>query len=278
MKPIIVGTDFSKGSLVALEIAVDMCSRTGLDLKLVWVKKNRILASSEQSEITRHLAEDRLQSLCNQYQPQMPKSTIEWQVLEGGRVSECISDLARQLQSPMIVIGTNGASGFEKYLIGSTAVRIIQEAPCPVFTIRQGFDHTQGLHNIVVPIRTTANSRQKVPHAIAAAKRTGATIHILALYDTDMDKSSLRVYTKQVEERLEKEGVKFVADLRRYEDYGDCVLNYANEVKAEMLVISTEQNRPLSKIFLGTNAQQIVHRSQIPVLCIHPEDLGTVSR
>lgn len=277
MKSILVGTDFSNGSLIALDIAVDMCRRTGLNLKIVWVKKNKILASSEQLETTTHLAEDKLKSLCEKYQPQLTKSTIEWMILEG-RVAEQIAELARKLESPMIVIGTNGASGFEKYVMGSTAVRIVMESPCPVLTIREGYDHTHGVHNIVVPIRTTPNSRQKVPHAIAAAKRTGAKIHNLGLLDTEQDRTALATYLKQVEEKLAKEGVEYVTTMVKYEDYADCVLNYADKVEAEMLVISTEQNRKISSFFLGTNAQQIVHRSQIPVLCIHPEDLGTISR
>ena len=27
-----------------------------------------------------------------------------------------------------------------------------------------------------------------------------------------------------------------------------------------------------AQIFLGTNAQQIVHNAQLPVLCVHPND------
>jgi nucleotide-binding universal stress UspA family protein len=28
----------------------------------------------------------------------------------------------------------------------------------------------------------------------------------------------------------------------------------------------------LAQLFLGTNAQQIVHNAQLPVLCVHPND------
>ena len=55
------------------------------------------------------------------------------------------------------------------------------------------------------------------------------------------------------------------------------MLNYADDIKADLVVINTEQDHIISQIFLGTNAQQIVHRSQIPVLCIHPADFINVS-
>ena len=54
-------------------------------------------------------------------------------------------------------------------------------------------------------------------------------------------------------------------------------MNYCDDIKADLVVINTEQDRIISQIFLGTNAQQIVHRSQIPVLCIHPSDYINVA-
>ena len=125
MKSVIVGTDFSKGSYVALEVAVDIANQLGSDIKLLWVKKEKKLLSGEQMEMTAHLAEEKLQQLCEKYQPNMRKGKIEWQILSG-KVATCIADEARKEDSPMIVIGTNGASGFEKYWMGITAVRIVQ--------------------------------------------------------------------------------------------------------------------------------------------------------
>ena len=68
--------------------------------------------------------------------------------------------------------------------------------------------------------------------------------------------------------------------MRKYSNYCDTVMEYAEEIDADLVVINTEQNVPmsLSRLFLGTNAQQIVHHSQIPVLCIHPHDIGWFER
>ena len=89
--------------------------------------------------------------------------------------------------------------------------------------------------------------------------------------------SALRTYIGQSIDYLEKENVTYKMEIRPYSSYCDTVLNYADDIKADLLVINTEQDRLISQIFLGTNAQQIVHRSQIPVLCIHPADYINVS-
>ena len=206
MKSVIVGTDFSKGSYVALEIAVDIANQLKTGIRLLWVKKEKKLLSGEQMEMTEHLAEEKLQQLCEEHRPNLRHGTIEY-AIPSGKVASCIADEAHKEDAPMIVIGTNGASGFEKYWMGSTAVRIVQEAPCPTLTIREGFNFHKKLDNIVVPIRINANSRQKVAPAAQMARIFGSHVHILGLIETAQDALSLRTYLKQVEDFFNKEGI-----------------------------------------------------------------------
>ena len=158
MKPIIVGTDFSEGSYMALELAVDVANRLGCDIILIWARREKLLFSDEQLDIMTNLAKDKLQELCDKYQGSMTKGHIRWQITNG-KVAPAIAVTAQRELATMIIIGTNGASGFEKYWIGSQAVRIVQDSPCPVLTVRQGYDFHKKLERIVVPLRVNANSR-----------------------------------------------------------------------------------------------------------------------
>ena len=276
MKSIIVGTDFSEGSYVALELAVDIANRMQCGIMLVWVRREKMLFSGDQMDMLTSLAKEKLQSLCEKYQPALLHGTIQHQILNG-KVSTAIADAAKHDLSPMIVIGTNGASGFEKFFIGSQAARIVQDSPCPVLTMRQGYDFHKKLERIVVPLRVNPNSRQKVPPAATMAKIFGSEVHILGLLDLKEEESALRTYIGQSIDFLEHEGVPYHFEIRTYSTYSDTVLNYADDIKADLVIINTEQDRVISQIFLGTNAQQVVHKSQIPVLCIHPEDYINVA-
>ena len=271
MKSIIVGTDFSEGSYVALELAVDVANRMGCDILLVWVRREKMLFTGDQLDMLTTLAKDKLQSLCEKFQPLMQHGHIHHTILNG-KVSTAIADAAKRELSPMIIIGTNGASGFEKFFIGSQAARIVQDSPCPVLTMRQGYDFHKRLERIVVPLRVNANSRQKVPPAATMAKIFGSEVHILGLLDLKEEESALRTYIGQSIDYLEREGIPYHFEIRSYSTYSDTVLKYADDIKADLVIINTEQDRVISQIFLGTNAQQVVHKSQIPVLCIHPED------
>ncbi|MBP5677132.1 MAG: universal stress protein [Bacteroidales bacterium] len=276
MKSIIVGTDFSEGSFVALELAVDVANRMQTDILLVWVRREKKLFTGEQLEIMSNLAKDKLRALCDKYNPMMKHGKIHSQIVNG-KVSSAIAEVAQRELSPMIVIGTNGASGFEKYFIGSQAARIVQDSPCPVLTMRQGYDFHKRLERIVVPIRVNANSRQKVPPAATMAKIFGSEVYILGLLDLKEEESALRTYIGQSIDYLEREKVPYKFEIRKYSTYSDTVLEYADAIKADLVIINTEQDRLISQFFLGTNAQQIVHKSQIPVLCIHPADYINVA-
>lgn len=276
MKSIVVGTDFSQGSYVALELAVDVANRMRCGILLVWVRREKMLFTGDQLDMLTNLAKDKLQALCDQYQPLMQYGHIHHAIL-GGRVSTAIADAARRELAPMIVIGTNGASGFEKYLLGSQAARIVQDSPCPVLTMRQGYDFHKRLERIVVPIRVNANSRQKVPPAAAMARIFDSEVHILGLLDLKEEESALRTYIGQSIDYLEREDIPYHFEIRTYSSYSDTVMKYADEIKADLVIINTEQDRVISQFFLGTNAQQVVHKSQIPVLCIHPEDYINVA-
>lgn len=276
MKSLIVGTDFSEGSYVALELAIDIANRMHTGITLVWVKREKKLFTGEQIDMMTHLATDKLKDLCKKYQGAMKYGKLEDRIVQG-KVSTAIAHVASTEASPLIVVGTNGASGFEKYVIGSQAARIVQDAPCPVLTMRQGYDFHKQLERIVVPLRVNTKSRQKVPPAATMARIFGAEVYLLGLRDLKEEEAVLRTYIGQSIDFLEREGIKYHFEIRPYSTYSDTVLGYADEVDADLVVINTEQDAIISQFFLGTNAQQIVHKSQLPVLCIHPEDYINVA-
>jgi nucleotide-binding universal stress UspA family protein len=48
-----------------------------------------------------------------------------------------IEEAARNANVDLIAMGTHGRTGLRHLLLGSTAERVVQHAPCPVLTIRR---------------------------------------------------------------------------------------------------------------------------------------------
>lgn len=276
-KTIIVGTDFSKGSYVALELAVDIAKKIHADIQLIWVCREKMLYTDDQNNYVRNLATQKMDDLCEKYQPQLEGTTITPMIMQG-KVAPMLAAQAEKVNATMIVIGTNGASGFEKYWMGSTAVRIVQEATCPVLSIREGFNFHKSLERILVPLNMSTNSRQKLPVAVKMAKAFGAHIYLLGQYENNSQAQTVGIYMKQAETFLQKQNVPYSSEIMLAKNLPEEALAYADTINADLIVISTEQEQVLSSLFIGTNAQQFVHHSLIPILSVHPADINSLAR
>jgi len=56
--------------------------------------------------------------------------------LRDGAPDVAIDELARELGSDLIVMGTRGHTGLKHVLLGSVAERTLRHAPCPVLTVK----------------------------------------------------------------------------------------------------------------------------------------------
>lgn len=54
-----------------------------------------------------------------------------------GRAYGEIVNYAAKQDSDLIVLGTHGLSALEKFLLGSTAAKVVRHAPCPVLTVKE---------------------------------------------------------------------------------------------------------------------------------------------
>jgi nucleotide-binding universal stress UspA family protein len=55
-----------------------------------------------------------------------------------GNAWNAICDYAKQHDIDLITVSTHGRTGLPHALVGSTAEKIVQHAPCPVLTVREG--------------------------------------------------------------------------------------------------------------------------------------------
>lgn len=57
-------------------------------------------------------------------------------IIREGSPAKVIADVARELQSDLLVISTHGYTGLRHVLMGSIAEHVVRYAPCPVLVVR----------------------------------------------------------------------------------------------------------------------------------------------
>lgn len=87
------------------------------------------VVAAEQRETQAYLSQ--IQQELAGFQP--PVRTV---ALHNLAVAEAIIDLACRENVELIVMSTHGRSGLSRWIYGSVATKVLQQAPCPVFLVR----------------------------------------------------------------------------------------------------------------------------------------------
>jgi len=143
IRRILLPTDFSEVSSVALEYAIDMMRRYGAKLYIIHVIHDiskRIggwytphpsvdeMSKDIESAAKKELERFGLEELRRQ-------KDVERVVLKGTPQEEIIK-FANKNKIDLIIIGATTKKGVGRLLFGSTATPVVRSAPCPVLTVR----------------------------------------------------------------------------------------------------------------------------------------------
>lgn len=269
MKDIVVAVDFSDASINAFKHAITIANRAKKNILMVWVAKHGSGEVIEEPHDIIERAEQKFQKIINDFKPTLEGIEVQYKI-RAGKVFREIIDEAVERNAALIFTGTHGMSGFEQFWIGSNAMRIIANAPCPIITIREGTNVEKDLEKIVMPIDSTVESRQKVPITTEIASLFGAEVHILALYSTHVAavQSMVEGYCDHAEEYLKEHGVSYVRTSVYADNLADAVLNYAEQIGANLVSIMNEQETKASNFWLGSYTSQAVNQATIPVLVV----------
>ncbi|MDY6381585.1 MAG: universal stress protein [Synergistales bacterium] len=272
-REILVCMDFSNSAVTALRISVDIANRVDSDVKMVWV---------ETIEKDRDEAEAIMKDFCASFGKALNGKNIGFEIIKGKKVHSALVKFINQEKPYLVVIGANGNSGYDERFAGANTFKTINDSNVPVLSIRENFDFNKPLDNIILPIDSTEETRQKVPWVVDFARMfPQSTIRILGLLSYKNNKplkDLVYKYVESVEDFLSKRGLRYTADIRESDNVTLTTLEYAKEVNADMVVIMTEQEKTLSNLFfLGPYAQQMINLSSYPVLAISPRQTGAYS-
>ena len=139
-KHILVPVDFSKGSDRAVAQAESLALALGADLELFHAYQLPVLALPDSSvTISPTYVSDlteRAQRELDKYRVDIESRGVSAHVkLVEGSPADAIIERAQALRALMIVLGTHGRGGFRRFLLGSTAERVVRTASVPVLTV-----------------------------------------------------------------------------------------------------------------------------------------------
>jgi len=142
IKKVLFPVDFSEGSDNALPYAVDMAKHYGAKLYLLHVIQDiakatgRYVPHVSLDELYRDIEKNAAKEM-DRYGVEELRGykDVERHILKGTPYEEILK-FAVDNKADLIVIGTHGRKGLDKALFGSTAEKVVRDAPCPVLSVR----------------------------------------------------------------------------------------------------------------------------------------------
>ena len=136
-RTLVVTTDFSANSTVAIQPAVAIAEKFGARIVLVHVIE---APSTDQT----HPVKEALNGLIEMAREQLEEyggreigGRVPWTAeVATGPAYLAITDAAQRHAADLVVVSTHGRTGVLHLLLGSVAERVVRTAPCPVLTVR----------------------------------------------------------------------------------------------------------------------------------------------
>jgi nucleotide-binding universal stress UspA family protein len=209
---------------------------------------------------------------------------VNHEILVGdGEVWDFLSRVLRNHEIDLIVIGTQGRTGVEKFMLGSLAEAIFRQAECPVLTVgphatREGAAHWN-IKKILVAIDFTLESLGALPLAFSLACERHAHLTLMNVVEKgetgDLVRpeqyvdSTLRMLQAQV-----PKGAQFECQLAYVVKQGvpsEEILKVAKEIRSDLIVLGVrpaEGRLGIATHIARPTAHKVVSQAMCPVLTV----------
>jgi len=186
----------------------------------------------------------------------------------GDPVQETIKE-AELFKADFIAVGTGGIPGIWDFPIGSFARSLLHSSPIPVITLR--FPHGT-LEKILVALDLSSATPKIINFLPKIANWGKITLYHALLVDFQLDPKEKEIYKEQVLKEMPdfNEAKKVVkVSFSPKLDYAGAVVDYAERKDYDLIVIGSHGRTGIKKVILGSVAEGVISRSDIPVLTIN---------
>jgi nucleotide-binding universal stress UspA family protein len=282
VRNILFATDFSPAADTAAPFAIQIARSYGAKIYGVHVNPfdNYTAAAPDAWAAMAEAAERQTKEHAQRLNEQL--KGVEHQVVIGeGNIWEVISNLIKQKEIDLIVLGTRGRTGLGKALLGSVAEQILRHAPCPVLTVgphvtlqpKKAVKMYEILYATDLPVDFPAAA----PYAISLAQENQARLALLyvienqktgeLVHPADLTDSKLYKLRQLVPQEAElwcepryvvEQGIPAVK-----------ILEAADRQGADLIVLGAQPAKWLAIHLNAGTVHKVVSEAKCPVLTVH---------
>jgi nucleotide-binding universal stress UspA family protein len=279
LKNILVTTDFSKESAVALSFAVELCRQHGAKLVVLHAVPGDPFGSGPINPLHGHNEEVQLakQEMVRFAEKEKLGALQHQEFVMQGDIWDVIRTAARDNEVDLIVLATHGRTGIKHIMMGSVAEQVFRNAICPVMTIGPHVTGLEGgrFRKILYATDFSESAERALPYAVSFARESNAILMALHVEDfvfgegVDVDQEKLQGVEKLLRKKVHPpEGVAKFQYLARLGSPADGILTAAADQHADLIVIGLHRHSTLATHMNRVTAHQLVAHAMCPVLTV----------
>ena len=182
----------------------------------------------------------------------------------------------------LVVMGTHGRTGVERYLLGSVTEKVLRRSDVPVLTVRDTDDGSvhYPFESVLVPTDGSDAAETAADFGLDVARQYGSRLHVVSIVDAFAMGLDVRseLMTDVLEEAAQ-DAVDSIAD-RAGEDVAavETAVGYGNPYRklrqyiedndVDLVVMGTHGRTGLERYLLGSVTEKLVRTSPVPVLTV----------
>lgn len=189
-------------------------------------------------------------------------------VLREGIPADEILSRAASLETDLIVMGSHGRRGFERWILGSHAGRVLRLAPCPVLTV-SGAGATAAevpvqIREVLCAASGSAHAPQTVEYARCLAAGTRAHLTLLHVTVPGHPGGPRRRFRNG---RIQA-GQVSVVERTTWRSPRSEILRLAKKRGVDLIVIGNHDRGPAALGYLGSTSDRVVREAECAVLTV----------
>ena len=205
---------------------------------------------------------------------------------EGDAAKEIVR-YAGEWSADLVILGTHGRSGFDRFALGSVAEKVLRKASCPVLTLPPGSSGSQQAveyRELLCPTDFSETSKSALDFAVALAVRSKGAVtalHVVDILDGELGMSGppyiVELRRRQCE--VERESLRQlltvyaasgcpVSELTVLGRPHKEILRLAAERRIDLIVMGVRGRGPVDLALFGSTTNQVVRRSTCPVVTV----------
>ncbi|MFT7149053.1 MAG: nucleotide-binding universal stress UspA family protein [Nonlabens sp.] len=273
-KKILVPIDFSGCSIKALDVAIRLAKKMNARL-IIMNAYQKPVAYTDAGTETKNLIKE-AKSNAKKAFDRVAESIDDLQEVEHTFVvkhafpQDVIISLSRMENIDLVVMGTEGASGFKGSLLGSNTYTAIKNVACPILAIPEAAETNTLFRNIVLASdyqNTTSKSTYNL--LIEIAKATHAEFHVLHVSEAPIIKSEETAEAQKLDRYFKNFKHSFHFKLDKHIAEG--IYEYIDENSANLLTIVAKKHGLLDRIFKSSTTRKMTYHSKVPLLILQQD-------